>query len=71
MLLLLPAWGCGDDEVCQNFDAPTAQTCDGDADCSEVNCDQACASDLASPRGGAFCAETLCECPCRVCVGVN
>jgi len=71
VLLLLPAWGCGDDQVCENFDVPTAQTCDGDADCDAVNCEAACATDLSNPRGGAFCGDTVCECPCRVCVGYN
>jgi hypothetical protein len=67
-LLLLPAWGCGDDEFCENFDAPTAETCEADADCSEVNCDTVCVTDVADARGGAFCSNDVCNCPCRVCV---
>jgi hypothetical protein len=68
MLLLLPASGCGDDEVCENFDTPSSQSCEGNSDCSELNCETLCASDLSESRGGAFCSDALCYCPCRVCV---
>lgn len=61
--------GCGDDEVCENFDTPTGTQCEQSSECSEVNCDSACSA-FSDARGSAFCENDLCYCPCRVCADI-
>jgi hypothetical protein len=70
LLLLLPLWGCGDD-VCETFDSPTSQACEVNADCSEVSCGSVCSDSFSDARGSAFCENSLCFCPCEVCVRVD
>ncbi|MGD8607837.1 MAG: hypothetical protein PVH21_11120 [Myxococcales bacterium] len=63
-------WGCGDDTVCTDtYDAPTATVCESSSDCSDVNCDNICATVEAEARGGSSCDTDLmrCTCPCKAC----
>jgi len=69
--IAMMSFGCGDDEVCQDFDVPvTGSDCAESSACSEVNCESECGSNLSSSQGAAFCENQTCQCPCRVCADV-
>jgi len=63
--------GCGEDEVCQDFDVPiVGSQCEDSSACSEINCEAECSSSVSDARGSAFCENQTCQCPCVACADI-
>jgi len=71
VVIAMTSLGCGDDQVCEDFDLPViGSECMESSDCSEVDCGSTCANSFSESRGGAFCEDQTCQCPCRICADV-